>query len=148
MKEKINWVWHYLSNNVVCQICGKQEHRFPQYICDAHTHGMNLYGHPEFQVVLDYGTQELGRLLNEMGRKVRDGQRFKHGDRVEGLYLDCDIELREMPDSQGVTVLRLIIPDRQNRWPEESEYPHNMQVLATSFLGMANHHNEHKETTE
>ena len=63
LHPKVNWVWHYLSNNVVCQVCGKHERNYPNYICDAHTHGMNLYGHPEFQVVIDYGAQELGRLL-------------------------------------------------------------------------------------
>lgn len=136
MKEKVNWIWHYLSNNVVCQSCGKQEKNYPDYICDAHTHGMNLYGHPEFQVVVDYGTQELGRLLNEMGRKVRDGQRFKHGDRISGLYLDCDIELREMPDVNGKTLLRLIIPDKENRWPEESDHPHNLQIVSTAALSL------------
>lgn len=148
MKEKVNWIWHYLSNNVVCQECGKHERNYPDYICDAHTHGMNLYGHPEFQVVIDYGAKELGRLLNEMGRKVRDGQRFKHGDRISGLYLDCDIELREMPDVNGQPLLRMIIPDKQNRWPEASDYPHNLQILATSVLSMYGKIHEHGEEND
>lgn len=132
--EKVDWIWHYVSNNAVCQQCGEKEDGFPEYICDAHTHGMYKYGHLEFQVVIDYGPKELGRLLNEMGRKVRDGQHFKDGDEIEGLYLDCKVPLRQMSDARGRSILRLVIPDKQNRPPEESEYPHNMQIFATNFL--------------
>lgn len=152
MKEKINWIWHYLSNNVVCQVCGKHERNFPMHICDAHTHGMYLYGHPEFQVVIDYGTKEIGWLLNEMGRKVRDGQRFKHGDRIKGLFLDCEVELREIPDVNGQPIFRIIIPDKYNRWPENADYPYNLQILATTVLSLYGklhkHDAEEKEECE
>lgn len=79
MSEKMNWLCEYVSNTAVCDICGKQESGLPQYICDAHTHGMNLYGHREFQVIIDCGPQEICRLLNTMGMKVRDGEGFKPG---------------------------------------------------------------------
>ena len=41
-----------------------------------------------------------------------------------------------MPDVNGQPILRLIIPDKQNRWPEASDYPHNLQILATSVLSL------------
>ncbi len=141
MKEKVDWIFHYVSNNAVCDICGKQESSFPQYICDAHTHGMSKYGHLEFQVVIDYGAEEVGRLLNEMGRRVQSGQRFKNGDVVKGLYLDCDITLCEMSDSNGKAILRLMIPDKQNRVPDEAEYPHSMQIFCTQMLYMLENNN-------
>lgn len=134
MKKKVDWVWHYITNGVQCEECGKIENGLPKFICDAHTHGMNKYGHLEFQVVINYGPEELGRLLNEMGRRVQNGERFKDGDIVEGLYLDCNVVMREIPDSNDQPVLRLIIPDKQNRMPEDSSPPHSMQVLATSIL--------------
>ena len=95
---------------------------------------MNKYGHLEFQVVVDYGPQEIGRLLNEMGFKVQSGQRFKDGDPIEGLYLDCNIYLREVTDAHERPILRMVIPDKYNRLPEESERPHSLQMFATNFL--------------
>lgn len=69
------------------------------------------------------------------GMKVRDGEGFKPGDRIKDLYLDCEVELREKLDVDGVPLLRLVIPDKQNRWPEESaDYPYNMQILSTIAL--------------
>ena len=133
-QPKMDWIWHYVSNHRMCECCGKVEDSFPQYICDAHTHGMEKYGQLEFQVVLDYGPEECGRLLNTMGCRVRDGERFKNGDKVEGLYLDCDVQLREMKDAHGNRILRLIIPDKQNRLPEESVVPHSYQMLTTELL--------------
>ena len=143
MNNKMDWVFHYVGNGVRCEECGEEENGFPEYICDAHTHGMDKYGHPEFQVVLNYGPQEVGRLLNTMGCRVRDGERFKDGDLVKGLYEDCDILLREISDCNNVPVLRLIIPDKQNRWPEQCGAPYAYQVLATPvfYIG-ANKHSD------
>lgn len=132
--EKPDWDIDYLSNNAVCAKCGKKETRFPKYICDAHTHGMERYGHLNFQVVLDYGMQEVAYLLNAICQRVHNGERFKDKDLVAGLYLDCDIQLRQVTDCDGQPILRLIIPDRQNRLPEESEPPYTYQTLATSIL--------------
>ena len=113
--KKADWIWHYVSNNAVCQECGDTEHGLPEYICDAHTHGMNKHGHLEFHVVVDYGPQEIGRLLNEMGFKVQNVERFKDGDEIEGLYLDCNIYLCQVTDAHERPILRLVIPDKHNR---------------------------------
>lgn len=136
MGKKVDWIWHYVANGIPCSLCGKSETGFPDYICDAHTHGMDKYGHPEFQVVVNYGPKEVGRLLNEMGRRVQNGERLKDGDVVKGLYLDCDILLRKIPDCNDRPVLRLIIPDKENKMPEDSKPPHSFQLLATSILYM------------
>ena len=133
-KSIIDWEIHYLSNNVQCDRCGKQEEHFPQYICDAHTHGMDRYGHMEFQLVLDYGPEEIARLLNTMGLRVQRGETFHDGDLVKGLYLDCDILLRKVTDIMGIPVLRLVIPDKWNRMPIKSEPPFVYQMLATHLL--------------
>ncbi len=147
-KSKIDWIIHFVANGVECQKCGKVEERFPQYMCDAHTHGMVKYGHPEFQLVVNYGVQETGRLLNTMGLRVQSGERFKNGDKVKGLYEDCDITLFEVPDCEGIKVLRLIIPDRENRLPEQgASYPHLLQCESLEMLyAIGNRQNEN--TTE
>ena len=136
MDKKIDWVCHYVSNNCACAECGKVKKAYPSYVCDAHTHGMDKYNHLEFQVILDYGLFEIGRLLNTMGKRVQNGESFKDGDWVKGLYEDCDVLLREIPDSAGEPVLRLIIPDRDNKMPEESTVPYSYQSIATPVLAM------------
>lgn len=137
-KPKVDWIYHYVANGVECAECGKVEHPFPEHICDAHTHGMSKYGHLEFQVVIDYGPKEVGRLLNTMAFRVQAGEKFKNGDVIKGLYLDCDVPLWEMSDSSGRSVLRLIIPDKQNRMPEESDEPYKWQMLCTQILYAGN----------
>lgn len=132
--NKIDWIVHYVGNGVPCDECGKVEDCFPEYICDAHTHGMNKYGHLEFQVVIAYGLQETGRLLNEMGFKVMCGERFKDGDRISGLYLDCDIIIKQTFDYYGKPILRLVIPDKENRLPTDSMPPFSYQDFDTRML--------------
>ena len=61
--KKIEWIIHYVCNGAVCAECSKVEYPYPEFICDAHTHGMEKYGHLNFQVVIDYGPEEIGRLL-------------------------------------------------------------------------------------
>ena len=82
-----------------------------------HTHGMEDFGHLDFQVVLNIKPAEIGYLLNTMGERVRDGERFQSGDMIKGLFLDCDVRL-DLFRETGRDVLRLIIPDGDNRFPE------------------------------
>lgn len=52
-ENKVDWIIHLVANGVSCAKCGEVENNFPQYICDAHTHGMDKYGHVEFQLVIN-----------------------------------------------------------------------------------------------
>ena len=133
-EQKCNWVIHYMANGIPCECCGKAEYHFPPQMCDAHTDGLWKYGHMEFQLVLDYEQREIMRLLNTIGMRVAEGERFKNGDIIEGLYLDCSIMLREFPDIDGKPLLRLIVPDKNNRWPEYAEDPYCKQLFSTPFL--------------
>ena len=71
------------------------------------------------------GKRKIAKLLAEI---------INDGDHIKGLYLDCDVRLQEMPDTNGKPLLRLIIPDKQNRWPENADYPYNLQSFATPLL--------------
>lgn len=131
-EKEFEWAIHYIANGVACDHCGDVENPYPQYMCNAHTHGMERYGHLDFQVVLDMGPQIIGYLLNSMGRKVQSGEKFKSEDVISGLFENCTVRLVEVEDS-GRTVLRLIIPDSNNHFPEDEGCapPYNKQL---SFL--------------
>lgn len=127
--SKYDWIIHLVSNDAPCACCGKTENKFPVYICNAHTHGMERYNHLDFQIVLDIPAEDVGYLLNTMGERVRAGEKFKDGDVVKGLFLDCDVRLMRIKET-GRDVLRLIIPDSRNRFPGDAgcKYPYSQQT--------------------
>lgn len=51
MDQKIDWVIHLVANGA-CDECGEIETGFLPYMCNAHTHGLERYGHLDFQMVL------------------------------------------------------------------------------------------------
>jgi len=117
--KKPDWIIHFIPDASAIE-----------FIANSHTHGMERYGHIDFQVVLRVDNKEIGRLLNTLGMRVRDGERFAHGDMVKGLYQDCDVRLDSVKET-GRQVLRLIIPDQHNRFPEDPmcELPYKHQTL-------------------
>lgn len=91
----------------------------PDYIQNNHTHGMQEeYDHYDFQLLINPGENEISRLLNTISFRVQEGERFIHGQMVSGLYEDCNIRL-DLSRETGRDVLRLIIPDADNRFPED-----------------------------
>ena len=132
---KIDWIIEILANGIHCATCGKVENHYPDYICNAHTHGMAKYGHMDFQLVLYLHPNQMGYVLNNLGLRVQAGERFKAGDLVEGIFNRCPLRLDEAEES-GRKVLRVIIPDDENRFPEdpECEYPYNYQLIPTDEL--------------
>ena len=131
---KIDWMIHLVANGV-CDACGRREGSFLPYTCNAHTHGMEKYRHMDFQMVLALQPKEIGRILNTLGLRVQSGERFQDGDLVSGIYEDCDIRLNEYEET-GRTVLRVIIPDKYNVFPEEERCMpvYRLQLLDTEDL--------------
>ena len=134
MDQKIDWVIHLVANGA-CDECGEIEAGFLPYMCNAHTHGLERYGHLDFQMVLFLPTEEIGRILNTLGLRVQSGERFQSGDMVSGIYEDCDVRLDEYEET-GRKVLRVIIPDANNIFPEEGDcmLPYCLQFLKTDEL--------------
>ena len=132
---KLDWIIEIIGNGVVCAKCGRVEDSFPEYICNAHTHGMNKYHHPDFQLVLHISDEDIGYSLNSLGLRVRSGEQFKAGDLVEGIFEDCPVRLDDFEEN-GRKVLRVIIPDSRNRFPEDPdcEYPYNCQTFSIEQL--------------
>ena len=136
ISNKINWIVHYVSD-CHCEICSRDNapHFIPN-LCNVHTHGMReLYGHPEFQFVLNIGSDKVLPILNTLGLMVQDGKRFKAGDTVSGVLLDRDIRLFEATNN-GKKILRVIIPDQHNHFPddEDCEDIFKLQLLRTEDL--------------
>ncbi len=132
---KIDWIIHCCANGVVCDGCNKIETGFLKNTCNAHTHGMEKYHHMDFQMVLFLPPEEIGRILNTLGLRVQAGERFHDGDLVSGIYEDCNIGLNEYEET-GRTVLRVIIPDKFNIFPEDARCMpvYRLQLLTTEGL--------------
>ena len=133
-KQKIDWIIE-LVGNCTCDVCGCAETRFLPYMCNAHTHGMERYGHLDFQMVLALPLEEIMRILNTLGLRVQSGERFSPGDMVSGIYEDCDVRLDEYEEN-GRRVLRVIIPDADNIFPEDAscKAPYCLQLMKTEDL--------------
>lgn len=132
--NEINWIIHFVAN-CECDECGDSESGFLPYACNAHTHGMEEYNHQDFQMVLRLPPEEIGRILNTFGLRVKSGEKFKDGDMVSGIYEDCDVRLQEF-DETGRKVLRVIIPDADNIFPEDENCNeiYKLQLLHTDAL--------------
>lgn len=135
MKHKIDWIIHAVCNGLPCADCGKMENSFVPGACNFHTHGLAKYGHPDLQIVIDYPPQEIARILNTIGLRIQAGEHFSSGDLIKGIYEDCDVRLDTFEET-GRNVLRVIIPDKFNRFPEDPNcaYPYNLQAWPTDML--------------
>lgn len=132
---KIDWIIHLCANDILCEECGKVENGFLPQTCNAHTHGMEKYHHMDFQLILALPVKEITRILNTLGLRVQAGEHFQNGDLVSGIYADCDIRLDEYEEA-GRTVLRVIIPDKYNVFPEDGccMPAYRVQLLKTDDL--------------
>lgn len=70
-----------------------------------------------------------------MGLRVQRGEKFKDGELVSGIYEDCKVRLEVFTEADR-TVLRVIIPDGHNRFPEEPDCSetYRLQSLETDDL--------------
>ena len=126
--KKIDWIIHYVANGVACDECGGVEDSFPPFMCNAHTHGMQKYGHLDFQIVISLGMSLAGTLLNDIGLRVQAGEQFQDGDVISDLIQGYDVKLIEVQETSR-TVLRIIFPDTNGCFPgdEGCEYPYDQQ---------------------
>ena len=132
---KIDWIIHLCANGAPCDKCGKVENGFFPKTCNAHTHGMEKYHHMDFQLVLALPVKKIALILNTLGLRVQAGEHFQNGDMVSGIYEDCDIRL-DAYEETGRMVLRVIIPDKYNIFPEDDHCTpiYRMQLLETDDL--------------
>lgn len=131
MKNKgIDWIIHFVVNGAECDVCRKVEDYFPEFLCNAHTHGLERYGHLDFQIVLAMDHQITGTILNELGLRVQAGEKFNSGDVLsDALKGPYDVRLVEM-DEGDRKVLRVVLPDENNLFPGDDgcKYPYDQQL--------------------
>ena len=85
--------------------------------------------------MLHISDEDIGYILNSLGFKVRSGEQLKAGDLVEGIFEECPVRQDSFEESDR-EVLRVIIPDSQNRFPEDPncDYPYSFQLVPTNML--------------
>lgn len=89
------------------------------YILDAHTHGLNMHGHPELRTVLHLPPETLTGVINAVGLDIVDGERFDE-EKIYTNILANDMRVRVIRDNIGGDDCSvLIFPDANNRLPEE-----------------------------
>lgn len=103
---------------------------FYEYMCDAHTHGLDRYGSYEIQMVLNLGPNIIGAIINDVGERIRNGLVLHDGGYIEGVLENgVKIKVFETKDEFGKPIFRLLLPDEQNRFPGDTDiYPYNMQL--------------------
>ena len=92
---------------------------------------VRTYGHPEV-IVVGLPLDVAQRIINDLGKAVRDGARFRAGEISDAFLKDYDVTFRAVPGYQygaylgwgrrvygdsDFPVLQLIYPDRAGRWP-------------------------------
>ena len=134
-KPEIDWIIHCCRNSVVCDECCDVENGFVENACNAHTHGMDRYNHPDFQLVLALPDEEICRILSTFGLWVQQGRRFSSGELVSGIYEDCDVKLETFIET-GRKLFRVVIPDKNNVFPDDGNcmYPYTLQTVPTDLL--------------
>lgn len=125
MKKEYSWTIHLVTEEPDKPI-------FHPGMCDAHTHGLDKYGSKEIQFVLGFSPQNIGYILNTVGEMVRDGLKLHDGMYIENICADeAKIKVFETKDVFGDPVFRLIMPDGEFKYPEDSEeYPYNLQYIS------------------
>ncbi len=118
MENTINWQIHAIKNGCECANDGEYIFEMIPGAANFHTHGLEQYNHPDFQLVLDYDLGTAADILNALGERVSNGEKFKAGDYVKGIFFDCDVRLDAFEET-GRDVLRVIVPDANNIFPDE-----------------------------
>lgn len=114
-EKKPDWIIHYVNPEKTG-------------MADCHTHGLDKYGHMELQIVLPIPPSSAAAIMNGLGCRVRDGEKFLDGQEV------TDALMNEEPirflEKDGL--LRLIFRDPDGNWPEDEDcqYPYDFQDLA------------------
>lgn len=108
---------------------------YAEYILDTehpdfHTHGFRQkFKHLDFQIVMPNFPSNLAMYcFHEIARFISEGNSYKDGDLLHDNILDgLTIKLFQTKES-GRPVLRMIMPDKQNRFDREDiSYPYRIQ---------------------
>lgn len=101
----------------------------------AYTVGLTVRDVPEF-IVCGLAMPTAHTILNDLGERVRAGQRFTDGDVLSDVLRDYDVRLVAVSDTRerlrvantlfggadgtAVRALQVVYPDVEGRWPWEA----------------------------
>ena len=132
--NKIEWVVHYVQEHH-CDICGKHEEKSSGFsaFANVHTHGLNLFNHPELCITIDIGPEIIMPVLNTLGLRIKHGESFSPGIYDDALANGYKAKFIKFDNED---ILYLILPDSQNRFPEDSgcEFPYNKQLFYAEII--------------
>ena len=122
--KNFDWDIHLVSDEYA-----NNEQTFRNAMCDAHTHGLGKYGSLEIQFILAYPSNAIGYLLNTVAESIQNGLKLEDGNMKKGICDDdAALKVFKTTDCYGEPIFRLVMPDGDMKYPEESnEYPYNMQ---------------------
>lgn len=113
-KTECTWIIHRVHD-------GKHK-IYPKNFCNIHSHGMEVYNHKNFQVVLDVGDEIACYIINSLCERVREGHTqgvsMGSGDVITGIYSQFPLKLVQASEG-GRSVLRVLLPDDEGRFPGE-----------------------------
>lgn len=99
--------------------------------CLAQTNGLkSATGHDELQMVVLLDPATITGMMNCIITMIVQGVQIGPGVRVGGILQDQDIRFVNV-DYKGQQYCRLVIPDSNNRWPDDElcEVPYRYQIL-------------------
>lgn len=116
--EKPTWMIHY-----VLPTEHDEEAAFDFY-ANIHTHGLNEYGHRELCIPLNLGAETAVGLLNSLGMRIANGEKFNEGIHDDILAGDYKVKVMSF---LGDPTLYLILPDAKNNIGDEADTPYCLQ---------------------
>lgn len=117
MSDNFNWIVHH--------VFGYDD---AGNFANNHTHGMEQYNHFDFQLVLNIDPKMAAAILNNLGIRVRDGDKFEPGSMVENIITHYAVRLDLK--TEGIRpVLRVILPDPNGLYSGDPgcQEPYNSQ---------------------
>lgn len=108
MEKKVDWIIHYVFGET-----DRKGH------VNIHTHGMEKYGHLNFQIVLPIEQGLAKNLLNNICSRVQNGEKFTDGIYDDLLMNGYKVKLKTV-DFRDEKLIRYILPDSKNRFPEDT----------------------------
>lgn len=125
----MEWIVVATMNGKRCAACGEIINEFQPGTCWFTTGGLVQFGHLELEMVVQLMPEYIAAILNAFGRLVKAGRKLKDGDVVQFEGIASLFHIKEFK-VDGKKVLRVIVPDKNGRYPEEKdcEYPFSMQM--------------------
>lgn len=114
-------IYIHMVTDGTCEKCKGEGNSFHKYMCDAHSHGMDKFGHRELQMVLLIDQKLIAYAINSVAEKILDEDIKPKDKLVISNVFGCDIRLDEATDKDGKLLWRIVVPDEKGKYPEETD---------------------------